>query len=66
MSQAPSSNYRVYCHDRSAKIVNAEWVDASSDEEAIAAVRARYSHFQCEIWDGNRLVAKMEANRLTA
>lgn len=66
MSQAPESNYRVYCHDRLAKVVNAEWVDARSDEEAVEAVRARYSHFECEIWDGNRLVAKIEAERLTA
>jgi hypothetical protein len=59
-------NYRVYCHDGVRKVVSAEWVAAANDEEAIAAVRILYPGLHCEIWDGNRLVAKLEAKRDSA
>lgn len=64
MSQPP--NYRVYCLDGVNNIVSGEWVDASTDEEAIAAVREAYPGLACEIWERNRLVAKIEAKRLFA
>ena len=66
MSQDQPPRYRVYTLDGVRKIVSAEWVDASSDEEAIARVQATCSGMQCEIWDGHRLVARIEARRLQA
>lgn len=59
-------NYRVYCHDGVNKVVSAEWVDAQTDDEAIALVQARYSEYDCELWDGRRLVAKIDSNRRSA
>lgn len=64
MSQPP--NYRVYCLDGVNSIVRGEWVDASTDEEAIAVVRNSYPGLACEIWERNRLVAKIGARRLWA
>ena len=64
--EAPKPNYRVYCLDGVNKVVSAEWMDAGDDEEAIAAVRATYPEYDCELWDGRRLVAKIESNRRSA
>jgi hypothetical protein len=60
------SNYRVYCHDGARKVVSAEWVAAANDEDAVTVVEAMYPGLHCEIWDGNRLVAKLEAKRDSA
>ena len=67
MSQdLPTPRYRVYTLDGVSRILNAEWVDAHSDEEAIAIVQETCGGVQCELWDGDRLVAKIQATRLTA
>lgn len=58
--------YRVYSLDGLRKIVSADWIDAGSDEEAIAAVHASGICTKCEIWHGNRLVAKFDAERRSA
>lgn len=59
-------NYRVYCHDGANKVVNAEWVDAQTDGDAIAFVKATYPSYDCELWEGRRLVARIESNRRLA
>ena len=64
MSQEP--NYRVYCHDGANKVVSAEWVEAQSDQEAIAIIQAEYPKYGCELWEGRRLVAKIQSNRRSA
>ena len=58
MSVAGTS-YRVYCYDESQKVVTSEWLDAADDEAAIAEAEARGFATKCEIWEGNRLVAKL-------
>ena len=58
--------YRVYCYDATDKVVTADWLDAASDEEAIARVEAMGFGTKCEIWEGNRLVATLEAERRQA
>ena len=60
------SNYRVYCHGGANKVVNAEWVDARSDEEAVAFVEATYPSYDCELWEGRRLVATIQSDRRRA
>ena len=55
--------YRVYCYDAAHKVVTADWIEASSDEEAIAKAQAAGFASKCEIWDGRRLVAMLEAER---
>jgi len=64
MSNSPS--YRVYCHDGVNKVVNAEWVAAASDEEAIALVGEKYAAYDCELWADRRLVARIASNRRSA
>ena len=63
---APDPSYRVYCHDGANKAVNAEWVDAHNDEEAIAFVEANYPGYDCELWENRRLVAHLKSNRRLA
>jgi hypothetical protein len=54
------TEYRVYCLDGTGKIsATGEWIEAASDEEAIAIVRAKGLSVRCEVWDGDRLVANV-------
>jgi len=64
MSKSP--NYRVYCHDGVNQTVSAEWVAASNDDEAITLVAANYSDYDCELWEGRRLVTQIASNRRSA
>ena len=63
---SPSKSYRVYGYDAAYKILTVEYVDAASDEEAIAKAQAASLGSQCEIWDGRRLVTQLEADRRQA
>jgi len=60
------SKYRVYSLDSSGRFLSAEWVDADSDESAIAAVRSSKVGSTCELWEGRRLVTKLSPIRLSA
>jgi hypothetical protein len=62
----PEKIYRVYCFDIAPKSVTADFIKAASDEEAIAKAKAAGFGSKCEIWDGKRLVAQLEAERRTA
>ena len=45
----------------------AEWIDAADDRDAIRQARALKPDAQmCEIWDGNRLVARLDSQDLVA
>ena len=61
----PSSTktYRVYCYDDAHKILSGDWLEAASDEEAVAKAEAAGFGSKCEIWDGKRLVAQLEERR---
>lgn len=63
---SPLKTYRVYCFDAAHKVVTADWLDAASDEEAIAKSEADGFGSKCEIWDGKRLVAQLEDDRRQA
>ncbi|HEX2802856.1 MAG TPA: hypothetical protein VHN55_02570 [Sphingomicrobium sp.] len=54
--------YRHYRLDGAGKINRAEWLDAPNDEEAIAQVRKLRLGAPSEIWNGNRLVARVDAS----
>ena len=60
------SKYRVYTLDGTGKFLSAEWVDADSDETAIAAVQSSKPGSKCEIWDGQRMVTELSPQRLVA
>ena len=55
--------YRVYCFDAAHKVLTADWLQAASDEDAIAKAEAQGFGTKCEIWDGKRLVAQLEDER---
>jgi hypothetical protein len=55
----PSDNYRYYCLDGTGHLHGTEWFSAASDEDAIAHVKAKHPDGQCEIWQGQRLVAQL-------
>ena len=58
--------YRVYCYDGVNKVVSADWLQAVSDEEAIEKARDAGFGSKCELWDGRRLVAKLDDERRMA
>ena len=54
------SAYRVYCLDGASRFLSAEWIEAESDEHALA-LAARLSHgIAREVWDRDRLVGRIE------
>lgn len=54
-------DYRMYCLNGIGKISSFELIDAASDEEALAVVRAKKLSVRCEVWSGNRLVGTVAA-----
>ena len=53
--------YRLYILNGQGKIGSVSTIDAQSDEEAIAIVKARRLPVSSEIWDRNRHVADVPA-----
>lgn len=60
---SPLHTYRVYCYDGIHRIVTADFIEADSDESAIAKAEAAGFGSKCEIWDGKRLVAQLQGER---
>lgn len=54
--------YRHYRLDGAGNISSAEWLEATDDDDAARQVRERRLSFGSEIWDGSRLVARIEAS----
>jgi hypothetical protein len=52
--------YRFYCFDGAGQIIRADWIEAAEDEEAARTARRTESGFAKEVWDGTRLVARIE------
>jgi len=52
--------YRLYCLDGASKVASADWIDADDDEGAIEAARERHDGYECEVWQGRRLVARLD------
>ena len=52
--------YIVYRLNEVGKIRHSEWIDADSDEQALAAARALKSSNGCEVWQRDRLVGRVE------
>lgn len=51
--------YRHYRFDGAGKISSAEWLEATDDDDAARQVRELQLPFKSEIWDRNRLVARV-------
>lgn len=56
-------NYRVYCYDGAGKLWVADWIDASSDEEALAEARTLKVAVRYEVWQRDRLVGSIQTPR---
>jgi hypothetical protein len=58
------ADYKLYGLDGAGQIAGApEYLHASSDEEALAAVRELGRRNLSELWQGSRLVARVEPTR---
>ena len=57
---APVKTYRIYSFDARRQIVSADFIDAPSYAEAIAAAEAVGFGTKGELWDGHRLIAQLE------
>ena len=61
MSASATRTYRVYCFDGVRKDLRHDLIEAASDDEAIALANAMDFGTKCELWEGNRLVADLDA-----
>ena len=61
----PRKSYRVYCFDAARHVVSVDEIAAADDADAIARAQAAQFGDKCEVWDGKRLVAQLEAERRT-
>ena len=52
--------YRLYCLDGVGKVASAEWIEADDDDAAIATAEAIGKGRSCELWQGERLVARIQ------
>lgn len=57
------SGYRLYCLDGANKVASADWIDADDDEAAIEAAKERHDGYECEVWQGQKLVARLDLRR---
>ena len=53
-------SYRLYRLDGAGSIASADWIEAADDEEAARLAREQVPHGLAEIWERNRLVARLE------
>jgi hypothetical protein len=56
------SEYRLYCLDGANRITRAEQILAANDEQAIEAARSLKPRVKCELWQRDRLVARIAAS----
>ena len=61
-----SQTYRYYCLDGAGRLHDAAWFEAENDDDAVAQVEMKHPDGKCEIWQGQRLIAKTEPKRLQA
>ena len=57
------ANYRLYCLDGANKVASAEWIEADDDEAAIEVARGMHEGQHCELWQGRRMVARLDLRR---
>ena len=55
-------NYRLYRLDGAGKIANAEWIEASEDDEALREAKTRADSASFELWQQHRLVQRYRVN----
>jgi hypothetical protein len=58
------SLYRIYCLNEGGRFSSAREIEADSDADAIARARELKHAFNCELWNGDRLVARVPSRLL--
>ena len=53
----------MYCLDGVNKVSSAEWLEADDDEAAIEVAKDTHDGHECELWQGKRLVARLDLRR---
>ena len=54
------AGYRLYCLDGASKVASADWIEAGSDAAAIEIATRLHDGYECEVWQGPRLVARLD------
>lgn len=54
------SGYRLYCLDGVNKVASADWIEADDDEAAIEVAKNMMDGYECELWQGRRLVVRLD------
>ncbi len=57
------ASYRLYGLDGVKKVASGEWFEADTDAAAIEAAKEMMDGVDCELWQGPRLVARIERRR---
>ena len=57
------AGYRLYCLDGVNKVSSADWIEADDDETAIEVAKVRNDGQLCEVWQGPRLVVRLDLRR---
>jgi hypothetical protein len=53
--------YRLFCFDGTSRIVSTDHLTAASDAEALREAKNKIAGRRGEIWEGDRLVARIAA-----
>jgi len=56
------SAYRIYQLDGDGRFSTADWIEAPDDAAALKAAQARFPSASFELWQGQRLVARVESD----
>lgn len=57
------AGYRVYCLDGVNKVASGDWIETDDDEAAIEIATEKHEGHACEVWQGGRLVARLDLRR---
>ena len=57
---APQKTYRICSYDALRQILSADFIEAASDDDAIAGAQAAGFGTKGEVWEGTRLVAELK------
>ena len=57
------TDYRLYGLDGVKRVASGEWFDADDDETAIKVAKEMMDGHDCELWQGPRLVARLDRKR---
>jgi len=53
----------LYCLDGVRNVSSGEWIEADDDQAAIEVAKQTHDGYECELWQGTRLVAHLDLRR---